>query len=117
MFRVLTGVTVGGPAVVAGNAGIVKHSPRSSLCGEHFASAFARAGASPYLVQSLVCDHPTSERIVADARIDHVVYTGSVYGGPRIIAATAKRFMHVGLTLCGNDPAYGAPACDVAKAD
>jgi acyl-CoA reductase-like NAD-dependent aldehyde dehydrogenase len=66
-------------------------------------------------VQSLVCDHPTSERIVADARIDHVVYTGSVYGGHRIVAAASKRFMHVGLELGGNDPAYVAPDCDFDK--
>ena len=51
------------PAVLAGNAVIVKHSPRSPLCGEHFARAFERAGAPAHLVQALHCDHPTAERL------------------------------------------------------
>jgi acyl-CoA reductase-like NAD-dependent aldehyde dehydrogenase len=111
----LTAVNVVMPAVLAGNAVIVKHSPRSPLCGGHFARAFAEAGAPADLVQSLDCDHPTSERIVGDARVDHVVYTGSVYGGHRIVGAAAKRFLHVGLELGGNDPAYVAPDCDFEK--
>jgi acyl-CoA reductase-like NAD-dependent aldehyde dehydrogenase len=114
-YPLLTAVNVVMPAVLAGNAVIVKHSPRSPLCGAHFADAFARAGAPKHLVQALTCDHPTSERIVGDARIDHVVYTGSVFGGHRIVAAAAQRFLHVGLELGGNDPAYVAADCDFDK--
>jgi len=114
-YPLLTAVNVVVPAVLAGNAVIVKHSPRSPLSGEHFARAFAAAGAPPGLVQALHCDHPTSERIVADPRIDHVVFTGSVYGGRRIAAAAAGRFIHVGLELGGNDPAYVADDCDLEK--
>jgi acyl-CoA reductase-like NAD-dependent aldehyde dehydrogenase len=68
------------------------------------------------LVQALHCDHPTSERMVGDARVDHVVFTGSVYGGHSIQQAAAGRFLHVGLELGGNDPAYVAPDCDFDKA-
>jgi len=114
-YPLLTAVNVVVPAVLAGNAVIVKHSPRSPLSGEHFARAFAAAGALPGVVQALHCDHPTSERIVGDPRIDHVVFTGSVYGGHRIAAAAAGRFIHVGLELGGNDPAYVAPDCDFEK--
>ncbi len=111
-YPLLTAVNVVMPAILAGNAVIVKHSPRSPLCGMHFARAFAEAGAPKDLVQSLDCDHPTSERIVGDARVDHVVFTGSVFGGHRIQEAASKRFMHVGLELGGNDPAYVAADCD-----
>jgi len=114
-YPLLTAVNAVIPAVLAGNAVIVKHSPRSPLCGEHFARAFEAAGAPPSLVQALHCDHPTSERIVGDARVDHVLFTGSVFGGHRIQEAAAKRFLHVGLELGGNDPAYVAPDCDLAK--
>ncbi len=115
-YPLLTAVNVVIPAVLAGNAVIVKHSPRSPLCGEHFASAFASAGAPPGLVQALHCDHPTSERIVGDPRVDHVVFTGSVYGGHRIQEAAAARFIRVGLELGGNDAAYVAPDCDLVAA-
>ncbi len=114
-YPLLTAVNVVMPAVLAGNAVIVKHSPRSPLCGMHFARAFREAGAPEDLVQSLDCDHPTSERIVGDPRVDHVVFTGSVFGGHRIQQAASKRFLHVGLELGGNDPAYVAPDCDLDK--
>jgi len=114
-YPLLTAVNVVMPAVLAGNAVVVKHSPRSPLCGMHFARAFEEAGAPKDLVQALDCDHATSEKIVGDARVDHVVFTGSVYGGHRIAEAAARRFIEVGLELGGNDPAYVAPDCDFEK--
>lgn len=115
-YPLLTAVNVVIPAVLAGNAVIVKHSPRSPLCGEHFAAAFSAAGAPAGLVQALHCDHPTSERTVGDARVDHVVFTGSVFGGHRIQQAAAGRFIRVGLELGGNDAAYVASDADLASA-
>jgi acyl-CoA reductase-like NAD-dependent aldehyde dehydrogenase len=115
-YPLLTAVNCVVPAVLAGNAVIVKHSPRSPLCGEHFARAFADAGAPPHLVQALQCDHPTSERIVGDERVDHVVFTGSVFGAHRIVQAAAARFLHPCLELGGNDPAYVAADCDLENA-
>jgi acyl-CoA reductase-like NAD-dependent aldehyde dehydrogenase len=115
-YPLLTAVNVVFPAVLAGNAVIVKHSPRSPLCGEHFARAFVKAGAPPGLVQALHCDHAQSEKTVGDPRVDHVVFTGSILGGHRIQQAAAARFIRVGLELGGNDAAYVAADCDVAKA-
>lgn len=114
-YPLLTAINCVAPAVLAGNAVIVKHSPRSPLCGQQFARAFADAGGPPHLVQALDCDHPTSERIVGDERVDHVVFTGSIFGGHRIVEAGAKRFLHTCLELGGNDPAYVAPDCDLTK--
>ena len=115
-YPLLTAVNCVVPAVLAGNAVIVKHSPRTPLCGEHFARAFAEAGAPAGLVQALHCDHATSEQLVRDGRVDHVVFTGSIFGGHRIVEAAAKRFLHPCLELGGNDPAYVASDCDLAHA-
>ena len=114
-YPLLTAVNAVIPAILAGNAVIVKHSPRSPLSGEHFARAFTEAGAPANLVQALHCDHPTSERIVGDRRVGYVVFTGSVLGGHRIQEAAAQSFVGVGLELGGNDPAYVAEDCDLAK--
>jgi acyl-CoA reductase-like NAD-dependent aldehyde dehydrogenase len=114
-YPLLTAVNCVVPAMLAGNAVIVKHSPRSPLCGEHFARAFADAGAPAHLVQALHCDHATSERMVGDERIDQVVFTGSVFGGHRMTLAAVKRFLHPCLELGGNDPAYVAADCDLEK--
>jgi acyl-CoA reductase-like NAD-dependent aldehyde dehydrogenase len=115
-YPLLTAVNAVIPAILAGNVVVLKHSPRSPLCGEHFARAFEESGAPKDTLQSLHCDHPTSERIVGDARVDQVLFTGSVYGGHRIQEAAAKRFVHLGLELGGNDPAYVAEDCDLEKA-
>ena len=116
-YPLLTAVNVVIPAVLSGNAVVLKHSPRSPLCAEHFAAAFARAGAPDGLVQALYADYPTTERIAADARVDYVAFTGSVLGGHRIYAAAAsKRFTDVGLELGGKDAAYVAPDADFDKA-
>lgn len=114
-YPLLTAVNCVIPAVLAGNAVVVKHSPRSPLCGDHFAKAFADAGAPPHLVQALSCSHARSEKMVGDPRVDHVVFTGSIFGGHRMVEAASKRFMHPCLELGGNDPAYVAPDCNLDK--
>jgi acyl-CoA reductase-like NAD-dependent aldehyde dehydrogenase len=112
-YPLLTAVNCVVPAVLAGNAVVLKHSPRSPLCGDHFARAFRDAGAPASLVQAIHCDHTTSEAMAGDGRVNHVVFTGSVFGGHRIQEAAAKRFGHVTLELGGNDPAYVADDCDL----
>jgi acyl-CoA reductase-like NAD-dependent aldehyde dehydrogenase len=113
-YPLLTAVNVVMPAVLAGNAVVLRHSPRTPLCGEHFARAFRGIGPDA-LVQAIVCDHPRAEATVGDPRVDHIVFTGSVYGGHRIQEAASKRFLHVGLELGGNDAAYVAADCDFAN--
>jgi acyl-CoA reductase-like NAD-dependent aldehyde dehydrogenase len=116
-YPLLTAVNVVVPAILAGNSVVLKHSPRSPLCGEHFARAFTKAGAPAGLLQALHCDHATSEKIAGDPRVDFVAFTGSVYGGHRIYAAAAQaRFVDVGLELGGKDAAYLAADADVEKA-
>lgn len=114
-YPLLTAVNAIVPAVLAGNAVVVKHSPRTPLCGEHFARAFAEAGAPTGTVSAVFFDYDRTERLVADPRVDHVLFTGSVHGGHRIQAAAKDRFLHVGLELGGNDPAYAAADCDLEK--
>ncbi|HEX5656038.1 MAG TPA: aldehyde dehydrogenase family protein [Polyangiales bacterium] len=115
-YPLLTAINVIAPAVLAGNAVIVKHSPRSPLVGKAFADAFRAAGADPRWVQSLDCTHELTEKMVGDERIDHVVFTGSVLGGRRISQAGAGRFLQIGYELGGNDAMYVAPDGDVKRA-
>ena len=114
-YPLLTAVNAVVPAVLAGNAVVVKHSPRTPLCGDHFARAFAAAKGPEGAVQSLFVDYETTEKMVGDSRIDSVLFTGSVLGGHRIQAAAKDRFIHMGLELGGNDPAYVAEDADLAN--
>ena len=115
-YPLLTAINVVVPAVLAGNAVVLRHSPRSPGVGDAFAAAFAAAGAPPGLVQSIHCSHATTEGMVGDRRVDHVAFTGSVLGGHRVQAAAKDRFIEVGLELGGNDAAYVAADADLEKA-
>ena len=117
-YPLLTAVNVVVPAVLAGNVVVLKHSPRSPALRRALRRAPSRRRARPPAwCRRSTATTPTSERIAGDARVDHVAFTGSVYGGHRIYAAAAAtRFVEVGLELGGKDPAYVAADADLARA-
>jgi acyl-CoA reductase-like NAD-dependent aldehyde dehydrogenase len=94
------------PALMAGNAVILKHSAQTPLCAERFAECFTAAGLPPGAFQVLHLTHADTESVIRDPRIAFVAFTGSVTGGRAVQRAAAERFIGVGLELGGNDPAY-----------
>ena len=94
------------PALMAGNAVILKHSAQTPLCAERFAECFTAAGLPAGLFQLLHLTHADTENVIRDPRIAFVAFTGSVAGGHAVQRAAAERFIGVGLELGGNDPAY-----------
>ena len=114
-YPLLIAVNVVVPAVLAGNAVLLKHSARTPLCGAHFERAFRAAGLDD-LVLNVVLDHATTAALIADPRIGHVAFTGSVEGGRHVHRAASSRFIDTGLELGGNDPAYVAADADLARA-
>lgn len=108
-YPLLTVVNVVVPAVLAGNAVLIKHAPQTPLCGKHFQDAFAKAGAPEGLVTAFQASHATIAELVSRPGIDHVAFTGSVRGGREVQQTASKRFIDVGLELGGKDPGYVAP--------
>jgi acyl-CoA reductase-like NAD-dependent aldehyde dehydrogenase len=94
------------PAILAGNAVILKHSAQTPLCAERFAQCFEEAGLPAGVYQYLHMTHADTERVIGDARIAFVAFTGSVAGGHSVQHAASERFIATGLELGGNDPAY-----------
>jgi acyl-CoA reductase-like NAD-dependent aldehyde dehydrogenase len=116
-YPLLTSCNAVFPAVAAGNAVLIKQSPRTPLCANHYADAFAAAGAPPGLVQVANCDHASCGALLASKAVQHVVFTGSVGGGQAIYAQTAaSTFVDVTLELGGKDPAYVAEDAELASA-
>jgi len=115
-YPLLITVNVLVPAVLAGNALILKHANRTALCGDAFARAFERAGAPENLVTAIDASHDTCAQIIARPEIGYVSFTGSVRGGHEVYREGAKRFIDVGLELGGKDPAYVAPDADLGHA-
>lgn len=115
-YPYLTSVNSVIPALLAGNAVILKHSAQTPLCAERYTAAFRAAGLPEGVFQHLHLTHEAVERVIADPRIDFVAFTGSVDGGHAIQAAASRRFIATGLELGGKDPAYVRADADLAHA-
>ncbi|ADZ71983.1 aldehyde dehydrogenase family protein [Polymorphum gilvum] len=94
------------PALMAGNAVLLKHAAQTLLVGERFAMAFEKAGLPKGVFQNIVLSHDGTETLLGSGLIDHVNFTGSVAGGKAIEKALAGTFATLGLELGGKDPAY-----------
>jgi acyl-CoA reductase-like NAD-dependent aldehyde dehydrogenase len=105
-YPYLTAVNAVLPALIAGNAVILKHSHQTPLCAERFLEAFAGAGVPAGVFQYLHLSHADTARLMGDWRVASVAFTGSVSGGKAVVAATAAGFATSGLELGGKDPAY-----------
>ncbi|HEY3441714.1 MAG TPA: aldehyde dehydrogenase family protein [Paludibaculum sp.] len=115
-YPYLTSVNSIVPALLAGNAVILKHSAQTPLCAERYAAAFEAAGLPEGVFQFLHLSHADVERVIADPRVDFVAFTGSVQGGHAVQAAASRRFIGTGLELGGKDPAYVRADADLASA-
>jgi len=111
-YPLIVPVNVVVPALIAGNAVLVKHSPLTPLCGLQFERAFESLSVHG-LVANVVVTNEDAERLIGDARIDYVSFTGSVASGRKVYAAAAKRLIDAGLELGGKDPAYIAEDADL----
>jgi acyl-CoA reductase-like NAD-dependent aldehyde dehydrogenase len=115
-YPYLTAVNAVIPALIAGNTVVLKHSHQTPLCAERFFDAFASAGVPGGVFQYLHLSHADTSRLMGDARVAGVCFTGSVAGGRAVAAATAAGFAMSGLELGGKDPAYVRADADLAHA-
>jgi acyl-CoA reductase-like NAD-dependent aldehyde dehydrogenase len=104
------------PALMAGNAVVLKHSAQTPLCAERFARSLEAAGLPEGLFHALHMSHADTERVIRDPRVDFVAFTGSVAGGHAVQRAAAERFVGTGLELGGCDPVYVRHDADLAHA-
>ena len=113
-FPFMTAVNSIVPALMAGNAVILKHAAQTHLCGERMVECFVEAGLPEALFQIVVASHQLAADIIGSDKIDYVCFTGSVPAGKAIETAAVGHFIGVGLELGGKDPAYVRRDADVA---
>ncbi|KAN0078246.1 aldehyde dehydrogenase [NAD(P)+] [Tylopilus felleus] len=103
------------PAIVAGNAVLLKPSPQTPLAAERFVDALHKAGVPENLVQVLHLSPALTSYVVKHELVDFVSFTGSVVGGQAVerAAVDAAGFKGVALELGGKDPAYVRPDADL----
>ncbi|PWY89038.1 aldehyde dehydrogenase family protein [Aspergillus heteromorphus CBS 117.55] len=105
------------PAILAGNAVILKPSPQTPTIAEQVAGAFHDAGLPRDTLQYIHSGSPTLlESLIQTPMVNHICFTGSVEGGLAVQKVAAHRIVNIGLELGGKDPAYVRDDVDVAWA-
>jgi len=115
-YPIITATNTIVPALLAGNTLVLKHSSQTPRCAEIISEAFKNTGLPEGVFQFVHTDHKACEKIIADPRIAHVVFTGSVRGGQEVKKYIGTRFINVGLELGGKDPAYVCSDADLNHA-
>jgi acyl-CoA reductase-like NAD-dependent aldehyde dehydrogenase len=115
-YPYLTAVNSVVPALMAGNAVILKHAAQTLLAGDRFQRAMDAAGLPAGLFRMLALSHDDTPKLIRSGAIDQVCFTGSVGAGRAIERAAAGTLAGVGLELGGKDPAYVRADADLAHA-
>lgn len=117
-FPYLTAVNALIPALMAGNAVLLKHANQTALCADRLFDAAQAADLPQGLFSTLDLTYAQTEQFVRSGSADFVCFTGSVFGGQAIerAAQESRRFIGVGLELGGKDPAYVRADADLGFA-
>ena len=92
------------PALLAGNAVLLKHAPSTMGCGMMAARLCHIAGIPEELVADLRIDVEHVESVIADDRIHAVTFTGSTGAGSIVAALAGKYLKKSVMELGGSDP-------------
>lgn len=105
-YPFMTAINTVAPALIAGNAVVLKHASQTPLVGERMAQAFYAAGVPEDVFQNVFLDHQSTSELIASRAFGFVNFTGSVGGGAAMEAAASGTFTGLGLELGGKDPGY-----------
>ena len=115
-YPYMTAINTVAPALISGNAVMLKHASQTPLVGERMVRAFHAAGIPEEVFQNVFLDHQTTSELIAARSFGFVNFTGSVAGGQAIERAAAGTFTGVGLELGGKDPGYVCADADLDAA-
>jgi len=96
------------PALMAGNAALLKHSPNTTGAALMCQDILSAAGLPDGLFTALVVAEPdvptTTERLIADPRVGAVTITGSERAGSAVGSIAGREIKKSVLELGGSDP-------------
>ncbi len=104
------------PALMAGNAVILKHAPNTPASALALVDLLDRAGAPPGLFQNLFIDNEQVRRLIQDPRVAAVTLTGSERAGEAVGSAAGAALKRSVLELGGSDPLIVMPSGDFEAA-
>ena len=112
-FMLAAGIML--PALVAGNAVILKPSEFTPSSGQLLVELLRSAGVPADIVACVPGDGITGAALV-NSGVDKVSFTGSVATGRKVARACAEQLIPCSLELGGSDPAIVLKNADVARA-
>jgi succinate-semialdehyde dehydrogenase/glutarate-semialdehyde dehydrogenase len=104
------------PAILAGNAAVLKHANNVPQCALALADVFKRADAPAGLFSSVLVHSSRVEKLIKDPRIAAVTFTGSTPVGRVIASQAGSALKKQVLELGGSDPFVVLADADVALA-
>ncbi|KAJ7770647.1 succinate semialdehyde dehydrogenase [Mycena metata] len=107
-YPYLTAINSVFPALLAGNAVLLKPSPQTPLSAERLSLGLQRAGVPKDCIIALHLSTQLTTQAIQHPLVSFVSFTGSVAGGRAVErdAVNAPGFKGVALELGGKDPAY-----------
>lgn len=104
------------PALMAGNAAVLSHSPNVCGCALEIEKILHEAGIPADLFRTVLCDNDQSSRIIEDNGIAAVTLTGSVGAGKAVAEKAGSVLKKCVLELGGSDPYVILDDANIAKA-
>lgn len=104
------------PALMAGNAGLLKHASNVPQAALYLDALFERGGFPAGAFRSLLIPASKVEGVLRDRRVVAATLTGSEPAGRSVASIAGSEVKHVVLELGGSDPFVVMPSADLEKA-
>lgn len=105
-----------GPALMAGNTGLLKHASNVPQAALYLDTLFERAGFPAGAFHALLIPASRVEKVLRDPRVKAATLTGSEPAGRSLASIAGNEVKHVVLELGGSDPFVVMSSADVDKA-